>query len=235
MAVLNDLSNMEKPREKAIQFGLRSLSSVELIALILRTGTKGKSVLELAQEVLNKTGGISGLAKADIYELSEISGISKTKALELLASFEMCRRMRYEEALHTDALHSPAAIVRWLELEIGVAHKEMFLVLFLDSQFQMLGYKTLFEGTANQSHVYEREIFREAVIKGCTNLILVHNHPSGNVDPSQADLYLTGKMIVMGEMMGVHICDHLIVSDRDYFSFSKNGVLDLCVDEVVEK
>lgn len=235
MAVLKDLNDMEKPREKAMQFGLRALSNTELIALILRTGTKGKSVLELAQDILNQTGGLRGLARSDIYELSEIPGISKIRALELLACFEMSRRLRYEEAVDTDAMHSPRKIVDWLQLEIGNSHKEQFLVLFLDAQFHMISYEILFEGTANQSHVYEREIFREAVLRNCSNIILVHNHPSGNVNPSRADMHLTGKMILMGQMMGVRICDHLIISGNDYFSFSSNHLMDLCVDEAMEK
>lgn len=235
MAAIRDLSDMDKPREKALQFGLRSLSSAELVALILRTGIKGKSAVELGQEVLNRTGGLSGLAKADIYELSKISGISKIRALELLACFEMSRRVRYEEALHTDALHDPSSIVRWLEQEIGTSHKEQFLVLFLDVHLRMISYEILFEGTTDRSQVYGREIFREALVRGCTNLILVHNHPGGNVSPSTADLQLTGKLIRMGDLMGVKVCDHLIVSEKDCFSFHGAGLMGVCVDRAEEK
>lgn len=235
MAILKDLSNMEKPREKALQFGLRSLSSAELIALILRTGTKGKSVVELGQEVLTKTGGLSGLAKSDIYELSEISGISKVRALELLACFEMTRRIRYEEALNTNVMQTPKAIIQWLELEIGTSHKEQFLVLFLDVHCRMISYEILFEGTTDRSQVYGREIFREALVRGCTNLILVHNHPSGDVSPSSSDLQLTGKLIKMGKLMGVRVCDHLIVSEKSYCSFHECGLMDVCVDRADEK
>lgn len=235
MTALKELNDMEKPREKARQFGLRSLSSAELIALILRTGTRGKSVVEVAQEVLNQTGGLRGLARTEVYELCQIPGISGSKALELLACFEIDRRVRYEEALHTDAFHNPKEIISWLKLEIGISHKEKFLVLFLDVHLHMIGYEILFEGTTDRSCVYEREIFREALVRGCTNLILVHNHPSGDVSPSRADMTLTGKLVIMGQMMGVRVCDHLIVSDHDCFSFSTNGVMDLCVAETSEK
>ncbi|MBR3364494.1 MAG: DNA repair protein RadC [Solobacterium sp.] len=224
--MIREMPVSEKPREKALRYGIRSLSSRELLAIVLRSGQKGKSVLEVADEVLEKAGGISGIARMSIPELNKIHGVSDIKALELQACFEIARRCALEEAMRVDIIDEPEKAVNWLQKEIGSSLQEQFLVIYLDQHHRILFYRVLFVGTINASNVYPREIFREALLHSCTDLMLVHNHPGNDPTPSQADLALTRKLQKAGRMMGVRILDHLIVTGSRCLSLKERGFLE---------
>ncbi len=226
MPMIREMPVSEKPREKALRYGIRSLSSRELLAIVLRSGQKGKSVLEVADEVLEKAGGISGIARMSIPELNKIHGVSDIKALELQACFEIARRCALEEAMRVDIIDEPEKAVNWLQKEIGSSLQEQFLVIYLDQHHRILFYRVLFVGTINASNVYPREIFREALLHSCTDLMLVHNHPGNDPTPSQADLALTRKLQKAGRMMGVRILDHLIVTASRCLSLKERGFLE---------
>ena len=226
MPIIREMPVSEKPREKALRYGIRSLSSRELLAIVLRSGQKGKSVLEVADEVLEKAGGISGIARMSIPELNKIHGVSDIKALELQACFEIARRCALEEAMRVDIIDEPEKAVNWLQKEIGSSLQEQFLVIYLDQHHRILFYRVLFVGTINASNVYPREIFREALLHSCTDLMLVHNHPGNDPTPSQADLALTRKLQKAGRMMGVRILDHLIVTGSRCLSLKERGFLE---------
>ncbi len=226
MPMIREMPVSEKPREKALRYGIRSLSSRELLAIVLRSGQKGKSVLEVADEVLEKAGGISGIARMSIPELNKIHGVSDIKALELQACFEIARRCALEEAMRVDIIDEPEKAVNWLQKEIGSSLQEQFLVIYLDQHHRILFYRVLFVGTINASNVYPREIFREALLHSCTDLMLVHNHPGNDPTPSQADLALTRKLQKAGRMMGVRILDHLIVTGSRCLSLKERGFLE---------
>lgn len=226
MPMIREMPVSEMPREKALRYGIRSLSSRELLAIVLRSGPKGKSVLEVADEVLEKAGGISGIARMSIPELSSIHGISQIKALELQACFEISRRSALEEAMRVDIIDEPEKAVKWLQKEIGSSLQEQFLVIYLDQHHRILFYRVLFVGTLNSSNVYPREIFREALLHSCTDLMLVHNHPGNDPTPSKADLALTQRLQKAGRMMGVRILDHLIVTDSRCLSLKERGFLE---------
>lgn len=225
MDLIKDLPILERPREKALHYGITALSTRELLAVLLRTGIKGQSVLEVADCVLRNGGGLKGVARMSLYELSQIKGISKTKALELQACLELAKRVSYEEALHENIIQHPEHVMQWLKLELGSLQQEEFYVLFLDNANQILSYDCIFKGTVNMSMVSPREIFREALLRGACKLIVVHNHPSGILTPSEADLLVTYKLVELGERMDIPVLDHLIVSKQGFFSLQQAGLL----------
>lgn len=223
--MIKELPIQEKPREKAFKFGLRSLSTIELLALIIRHGTSGKSALDLGEEIISLAGGLKGLGKCSIQELCEIKGISKVKALELLVPFEIARRASQEEINESIYLDNPEKIANWLKKEIGNESREHFFVIFLDNSFHIINYKCLFIGTSNASLVYPRDILKEALLLGSTQLVLAHNHPSGTLTPSEADLKITKRIIAAAELMDITVIDHIIVTSDDFLSFSRQDML----------
>lgn len=222
--MLKNIPIMEQPREKALQYGLSSLSNRELLALLLRTGYRHHSALEVADEVLERANGVEGLARLSRQELIQIPGISQIKALELLAIFEIVRRSTLAGIPKLPRVQHPEVLVDWLKQEIGSSLQEKFLVVFLASDQRVLNYKILFVGTINASVVFPREIFKEALLMNSPNIILVHNHPSGNLVPSKEDILLTRRIKEAGQLMGVKVLDHLIVSQSQYFSFVQEGI-----------
>ena len=223
--MIRELPNFEKPREKALKYGLRSLSTRELLALVIRHGTNGCSALDLAEDIITKTNGLKGLGKANIKDLCEIKGISKVKALELLVPFEIARRASEEEVSEVTYLDNPEKIVNWLKKEIGYEAREHFLVVFLDTSFHIINYKCLFIGTSNASLVYPRDILKEAILLGSTQIILAHNHPSGTLIPSEADIAITEKIIDAAKLMDIRVVDHIIVTSDGYLSFARQDLL----------
>lgn len=202
----------QRPREKAMDYGVGSLSDRELLALFIRTGTKNHSVLEIADEVLMMVGGFSGFLQVNQSELMQVEGIKHVKSLELIALVEAARRMMIPQKGATYYMHEPQSIHRWLNLEIGSKEQEHFFVIFLNQQNQIIHYQSLFIGTVNQSLIHPREVIKEALIWGSVKLILVHNHPSGHLEPSAQDWEATRVMVEAARAVGLQVLDHLIVS-----------------------
>ena len=225
MNKIKDIPEQEKPREKALRYGIRSLSSRELLAIILRSGPRGSSVLETADELLRTAGGFAGLAKMSVYELCKVKGISQVKALELLACFEISRRAFEESCMTGDVIDNPDSMVYWLRNEIGCELQEKFMVIYLDNHNRILTSKVLFVGTINESKVYPREIFREALLTGSSSVILAHNHPGEDPLPSLSDIALTERMVSAGRLMGVRVLDHLIITRTGWLSMAGESLL----------
>lgn len=225
MTKICDLPVFEKPREKAFHYGVRSLSNAELLALLLRTGTREYSSVEVAESLLKQTRGIAGVARCTLQELAQEKGIGMTKGLEILAAIELNRRIAYEDVVYTDVLNNPRNLVHWLQAEIGSSLQETFLVVYLDTQNRLVSYKPLFKGTINVSSVYPREIFKEAFLNNSSSILLVHNHPSGSITPSDADYVLTKRIATIGRWMEIEVVDHIIVSNNRFFSFATEGIL----------
>lgn len=228
--LIKDMLEEEKPREKACRFGIRTLSTAELLAILLRTGIKGQSVLDTSQALLRKAKNVSGLASMSLEEIMEIDGIGEAKGLVLLASFELARRMAFDD-VKGEQIKSPASLVNWLKSEIGTQLQEMFLVVYLNQQLRIITHRILFQGTINEAAVYPREIFKEALLLNSTSLMFAHNHPGGDITPSSADIALTAKLMKVADLMGVKVLDHIIVSGNDYFSFARQGILGECMTE----
>ena len=237
MTNIAEMPSAEKPREKALRYGIRSLSNRELLALILRSGPKGGSVLTAADELLSRAGGFSGLSKLSVAELRQVRGISDVKALELTACFEISRRALQERAWDTDVMENPAAVIRWLQKEIGSEMQEKFMVIYLSPKNRILSSRVLFMGTVNEAKVWPREIFREALLAGSSRVILVHNHPSGDPAASMDDIAMTRKMIEAGKIMGVEVLDHIIVTGSSWVSMAERtlmGMEDMSEDDIID-
>ncbi len=216
----------ERPREKAKKYGVSALSNRELVAILLRCGTKKHSVLEVADALLKKADGIKGIAKMNLRELCTIEGVSTTRAIELQSAIELTKRMMYEQTLNDDVIESPEALYNWLQVSQGNKLQEEFLVVYLNQAHRIISSRVLFVGTIDHSTIAPRDIFREAFSIGAVAVMLVHNHPGGILSPSQADLDATRLIVTTGKLVGVRVLDHLIVTDKGCVSLKREGWLD---------
>ena len=219
------MESYSRPREKALRFGLSSLSDVELLAILLQSGNKKHSVLDLAEKVLELSKGLSCLFDIHLKDLMEIDGIKEVKALQVLAGVELSKRALRAESYRT-VIRNPQDVLTWFSLEFGFLKQEHFVVVFLDTKGQILSHDILFVGTLNESCVHPRDIFRQAVLHNANSILLVHNHPSGNVNPSQADISCTRQIKAVSDTMGIRLMDHIIVGRNQWFSFAQSQSLD---------
>ncbi len=222
---VRELPEKLRPREKARQQGIESLSDSELLAILLRCGYKGTSSIKMAEEILREAGGFSGLLRRSLEEIMNLKGIKLAKAVELMAAMEIARRMSWEKVYEEDAITSPESIVRWLKMRYGLAEQELFIVIFLDVRNKVKGHAELFRGAVDNVHVEAREIFKQALRVNARKIIISHNHPSGNCRPSSADEEVTEVLCRAGEFMNIPVLDHIIISSNDYFSFKEQGRL----------
>ena len=225
---LKDLPPDARPREKLIARGPGALSDVELLALLLRTGMAGKGVLQMAQELLDEStgfGGIAGLLHATADDLKRIKGLGPAKRAELVAVLELARRALAEQLKERAALSSPEAVKHYLQLHLGAKKHEVFAVLFLDSQHRLLALEELFRGTLTQTSVYPREVVLRALHHHAAAVVLAHNHPSGEVQPSRADEALTHTLKAALALIDVRVLDHVIVGMGQALSMAERGLV----------
>ncbi len=222
---LKDLPAAARPRERALTLGVASLADAELLALLLRTGTRGQSVLAFAQSVLERCGGFTGLLRCDAAALRGIKGLGPAKRAELSAVAEMARRSLVHELQAQPVFESPAAIRQFLLLHLGALPHEEFAILFLDAQHRLIEMKTLFRGSLTQTSVYPREVVKEALARNAGAVVLAHNHPSGTAEPSRADELLTQALKSALQLVDVRVLDHLVVGRGTVISFHERGLL----------
>ena len=218
---IKDLPENEKPRERAIKYGIDSLSNEELLSIILKTGTKNHSVKHLASLVLSTIKNINDLKDITLNRLVSINGIGKVKSIELLASLELVKRVYYEKEKINIKLNNADKIYEYFkDLFIG-EEQENFYAIYLNTKSMLISYKLLFKGTINMSYVHPREIFKYAVIESAYSIIIMHNHPSNDVTPSIQDEELTYNLMNIGKTMGIPVLDHIIFGNDKYYSFYK--------------
>lgn len=223
---LKDLPPDARPREKLIARGPAALSDAELLALLLRTGLAGKSVLHLAQELLEHFQGLSGLLHAGLDDLKQIKGLGGTaKRAELAAVLELARRAMAEQLKERAVFDSPEAVKHYLQLHLARKAHEVFAVLFLDSQHRLIQMDELFRGTLTQTSVYPREVVLHALQRQAAAVVLAHNHPSGTVQPSRADEALTQTLKSALALVDVRVLDHVIVGPGQALSMAEQGLL----------
>ena len=220
------MNENERPREKAIKFGIESCSNRDLIAIMLRSGISNKSVLQLADEVLMKERNLGTLQCLSLEQLISIKGIKKAKAIELLACFELSKRISKDQIFDDVVIDHPSVLTQWLNKEIGFLKQENFIAIYLDTKNKIIFQKTIFIGCLDRSVVHPREIYREAVRVNASKIMVVHNHPSGDLTPSQSDLIVTQRIKEVGQVMGIPLMDHLIVGNNKYFSLREKNLLD---------
>ncbi|WP_448908856.1 RadC family protein [Holdemanella biformis] len=215
----------QRPREKALRYGLESLSDLELVALILQSGNKNRSVFEIASAVLKESEGLSKLMTMHVNTLMQIQGIREVKALQLLASVELSKRVIKSKVYHAPIL-KPEDVIEWFKFEYGTMSQECFIALYLDTKSKLISHRVLFKGTLNESVVHPREVFKEAFLQNANSVLIAHNHPSGDCTPSKADFEVTYKMVHVAMTMGVCLVDHIIVCKNQYYSFKEHKYLD---------
>ena len=223
--VLKDIPADARPREKLLASGAGSLADAELIALLLRTGLKGTSVLQLAQQLLDRFGGIQGLLHAGADDLKQIKGLGPAKRAEIAAVIELARRALAQELTQRPALDAPAKVKNFLQLQLGGHEHEVFAVMFLDTQNRLIKLEEMFRGTLTQTSVYPREVVKRALELQAASVILAHNHPSGAAEPSRADEYLTQTLKSALALIDVRVLDHLVVARDEVVSFAERGLL----------
>ena len=215
-----------RPREKILALGPGSLTDVELLALLLRTGIAGKNVFDLAHDLLKGFRGFAGLIHANAQELKTFKGMAGTaKRAQLLAVLEIARRALTQEMRENEVMHSPTVVKQYLQLELAQLKHEVFAVLFLDTQNRLLSYQPMFRGSLSQAMVYPREVAKTALTLGANGVVLAHNHPSGSVRPSKEDIELTKTMQVALGVIDVTVRDHIIVAQGKYFSMAEEGLI----------
>ena len=215
----------QRPREKALRYGLESLSDLELVALILQSGNKNRSVFEIASDGLKESEGLSKLMSMHVNTLMQIQGIREVKALQLLASVELSKRVIRSKVYHASIMR-PEDVIEWFEFEYGSLPQECFIALYLDTKSKLISHRVLFKGTLNESVVHPREVFKEAFLQNANSVLIAHNHPSGDCTPSKADFEVTYKMVHVAMTMGVNLIDHIIVGQNQYYSFKEHKYLD---------
>lgn len=222
---IKERSPFERPRERAILQGVRSLSSTELLCLLIGSGTREQSVEQVAAQILEKTRGLQQLFTIQPEELMEIEGIGKARALQICAAVELASR-----ALEARAISSPVTCVDdvrgWFQAVYGSQNQEHFAVLYLDRKNRILRYRDLFVGTLDQSLVHPREIFKEACLVSACGILLVHNHPSDDPMPSVADLQSTRQLAEAARIHRIDLIDHIIVGRTSCFSFREHDLLE---------
>lgn len=222
---LKDLPADARPREKLLSRGASALSDAELLALLLRTGIQGKNVVAMAQEIVDSFGGISGLLHADAKSLKSIKGLGPAKQAELQAVLELSRRALAQQMTQQPIFDTPKTLFDFVRLQIGSKPYESFLVIFIDATQKLIAFEELFRGTLSMTSVYPREVAIRALHHHAAGVVLAHNHPSGEVKPSQQDMALTSRLKAALGLLDIVVMDHVIVSQERCFSMMAEGVL----------
>jgi DNA repair protein RadC len=213
----------ERPREKLLQSGAGSLSDGELLAILLRNGRLGETALDLARGLLLRGGGLAGVGRMSAGELMRIAGIGPAKAGEIIAALEIGRRSRAEAPGEVAQIRGPGDVARQMAPRMEALSCEVFRVLVLDAQNGLKKDVELTRGTLNASLVHPREVFKVAIDSRAAAVIVVHNHPSGNPEPSQEDIATTHQLAEAGRIVGIPLTDHIIVAGRNYVSLAERG------------
>ena len=222
------LPDMERPREKLLLKGAQSLSDAELLAILLRTGTKEDSVIRVAEKLLSvyKNESLGEFANLSVNDFSKIKGIGKVKAITVLAALELGKRLAEAPSIERKKITSPQDVVNYFMPRFRYEKKEHFIVVLLDTKNHILATPVISVGCLNSSIVHPREVFREAIVHFAAAMILVHNHPSGDPTPSKEDIHVTHKLIEAGGLMDIKVIDHIIIGDNCYISLKEERVID---------
>ncbi len=232
---VRDLPKSERPRERLIKHGADTLSSAELIALILNTGIKGESVIMMSQKILMQFGSLKGIMESSLEDLKQVKGLGEVKATKLMASLAIAKKLIGEikisdEKKETDrkkynAVTSPDELYKIIKEKITNFSKEHFYVISLDARNNFIAIDEISVGTLTASIVHPRETFESAIKRHAAHIIIAHNHPSGETDPSEDDLKITKRLVDSGKIMGIEVLDHLIITKNNYLSFKEKSLL----------
>jgi len=222
---VRDLPRQERPRERLQTFGPEALSAQELLALVIGRGIPKKSVMSIAQELLVRFGNVRAISQATIEELSQIKGIGLAKAAQIKACFELGKREELEPELKNFNIKDPESVVKAIRASIKDKAKEHFKLILLNPRNKIIGISTISIGTLNASLVHPREVFKDAIMHNAASVVLAHNHPSGDPEPSEDDIKITKKLVESGKILGIDVLDHIIIGKNDFCSFKERGLI----------
>jgi len=222
--MVKELSPDERPRERLKLRGPGSLSDGDLLAIILNTGIRGETVTAVAQRILAEQGGLRGLFQLDVTELAKIRGLGDAKAVKLKAALELGRRLAALSPDQRPQITAPDDVVNLVEIEMAALEQEQLRVVLLNTKHQVIGIKTVYQGSVNQAQVRVAEVFRDAVRQNAPAIVAVHNHPSGDPTPSAADVALTAELVRGGTLLDIDLLDHLIIGQGRWMSLRRVGL-----------
>ena len=222
---LREWPEAERPREKLLRFGSACLSEAELLAILIRTGNRDHSAMDLSHILLRQAGDLHQLAASDHQVLSRIKGIGPVKAITLSASFEIGRRLASSPLPERLKINEPEVVYKKYEPLLAHLRREIFSILILNSANILIRDVQISEGILNASLVHPREVFRAAILESAASIILLHNHPSGEVTPSREDHSITQRLVEAGRLLNIPVLDHIIIGRKKYFSFKEAGLL----------
>ncbi len=225
---INEWPLDERPRERLLKIGANGLSNAQLLAIILRTGDRNKSAIGLAMELLLRFSSLSEMEGAAIAEISKIKGIGNAKIAQIKAAFELGRRLLQSDGdllAQNTSFKNSREVFDYYRPEFFNLKKERFLCLLLDTRNRVFKEIIVSEGTLTSSLVHPREVFRDAIKEAAASVMFIHNHPSGDTNPSRDDINITKRLVETGRVVGINVLDHIVISDRDYFSLMENGYL----------
>lgn len=220
-ATLHDLPTDERPRERLRNYGAQALSSAELLAIILRTGTTRDNVLELSGKLLAKYGGLSGMMRADFSELCNEYGLGEAKSAQLKAALEIGRRLGMMQPDEKYQIKSPADAANLVMMEMCYLDHEQMRILILDTKNQVVDNISRYQGTVNSSVLRAAEIYRPAITRNCPGVIICHNHPSGDPTPSPEDIAVTEQLVQAGKVLDIELVDHLVIGNHRFVSLKE--------------
>ena len=222
---IKEIPMEDRPRERLIKYGPEVLSNSELLAILIRTGTKSESAIRIAQKMVGTTEGLQFVSTSTVQELSQIKGIGNAKASQIKAAVELGRRLRNFRIDHKIKINKPQDAVEILMEDMRYLKKEHLRVVFLNTKNIVIDVKDLSIGSLSTSVVHPREIFSEAIRKSSSSIIVCHNHPSGDPTPSQEDINITRRLFEVGKLIGIDLLDHLIIGDGNYVSLKEKGII----------
>ena len=217
-ATVREMPSHERPRERLEHFGAGALSLAELLAIVLRTGTRGDNALEMANRLLAKYGGLPGLVRADFRELCAEHGMGEAKSAQVKAALEIGRRLALVQVDARYKISTPAEAANLVMLDMAYLDTEQMRLLLLDARGQLVEKVSLYQGTANSSVLRAAEVFRPAIIRNCPALILCHNHPSGDPTPSPEDIKATRQLVEAGRLLDIELVDHIVIGHQRFVS-----------------
>lgn len=226
---LKDQPASERPRERLVALGAEALSPAELIAILLRTGLKGMTAVDVGQQLMQQFGSLHGLARAAVDDLKKVKGIGRDKAVTLVAAFALAHKMARELQAEAPVLDTPEAVVNLLRARNLLLGTEQLQVLLLNTRRRLLRVETVTNGTIDTLLVHPREVFKSAIAANAAGIVLAHNHPSGDPTPSEADIKVTRDLIRAGQLLKIDVLDHVIIGratserPKDYVSLRELG------------
>ena len=220
---IKEIPQDERPRERLLCYGVEQLSNEELLAILLKTGTRDMSAKVLASYLLKEIENISELQHTSYQVLAQMKGIGRAKACTLLAAVELGKRVLQKKSILYQKFTDAYQVASYYQDKIGHFKQEYFICIYLDVSKKLIHEKVLFIGTLNRSLVHPREVFKEAYQVSASSIICIHNHPSGEVLPSKEDVLFTSQLVKVGKMLGIEVIDHIIIGEDKYYSFFENN------------